>query len=132
MKQLAVQENIALFVAVILCTAFLLAVAYRAWAVYGSRRYMHKSDLLSHTFTKPETDQRIAGINRMGRVFAVAVVNVAYIALAFICSFQRVFGRFEVSSFVFHSFSTSFSLFFPPCFHVLVWYTLQQHTVRLL
>mgnify|MGYP000092890756 CR=1 FL=1 len=97
-KQLAVQENIALFVAVVLCTAFLLAVAYRAWAVFGSRRYMHRSDLLSHTFSQAETEERIAGIHRMGRIFAVAVVNVAYIALAFICSFQRIFGRFELSS----------------------------------
>lgn len=111
MKQLAVQENIALFVAVVLCTAFLLAVAYRAWAVFGSRRYMHRSDLLSHTFSQAETEERIAGIHRMGRIFAVAVVNVAYIALAFICSFQRIFGRFELSSFVSFLFSFSFFAF---------------------
>ena len=97
-KQLAVQENIALFAAVLICAALLLAVAYRAWAVYGSRRYMHRSDLLTRTFTKPETDARVTAIHHMGRVFAIALVNVAYIALAFICSFQRIFGRFELSS----------------------------------
>lgn len=100
MKQLAIQENIALFAAVITCTAFLLAVAYRAWSVYGSRRYVRRSDLLSHTFTKEETEKRIAGIFHMGHIFAFAVVNVAYIVLAFVCSFSRIFGRFEVSSFV--------------------------------
>lgn len=128
-KQLAVQENIALFVAVVLCTAFLLAVAYRAWAVFGSRRYMHRSDLLSHTFSQAETEERIAGIHRMGRIFAVAVVNVAYIALAFICSFQRIFGRFELSSFVSFLFFFLFLCLHPcACSHPLLWCLPKQHT----
>ena len=118
-KQLAVQENIALFAAVLICAALLLAVAYRAWAVYGSRRYMHRSDLLTRTFTKPETDARVTAIHHMGRVFAIALVNVAYIALAFICSFQRIFGRFELSSFVYLLFCSAISV----VSHVVVFFS---------
>ena len=99
-KQLEIQHNVALYAVVLLCTALLLTVAYHAFAVHGSRRYMRMSDVLSSTMTSRALADKMNSIESQGRLGALAFVNTAYLLAVFVLSFQTFCGRFETHTFV--------------------------------
>jgi len=94
-KDLEVQENIPLYCAAYLGASLLLTVAYHAFAVFGSRIYKDRSDVLSKDWSDAEVNKKVNSVLAMGRIFAFAVVNSAYVLAVFFCSFPSVFGRFE-------------------------------------
>jgi len=85
-KDLEVQENIPLYCSVFVGTALLLTVAYHASAVYGSRIYKERSDVLSKTWSDADVDKKVNAVLAMGRIFAFAVVNGIYVLSVFILS----------------------------------------------
>jgi len=95
-KELNIFHFCYLYLAVFVGTALLLSVAYHAFAVIGSRRYKERSDVLSRNWDDDAVvEKKINDVLRMGRIFALAVVNVSYVVLAFIGFLPGVFGRFD-------------------------------------
>jgi len=97
-KGLDVELNQPLYCAVLLGASLLLTVAYHAFAVLGARLYKDRSDVLSKNWPAAQVDQKVNSVLSMGRLFAFAVVNTAYVFAVFVCSFPRIFGRFEDST----------------------------------
>ncbi len=118
MKDLEIQENIPLYCAVLLGAALLLTVAYHAFAVYGARIYKERSDVLSKNWSEAEVNKKVNAVLAMGRVFAFAIVNAAYLFAVFVVSFPRFFGRFETSTFV----TQKTTLLFQSFLHICLFY----------